>query len=237
MHSELMQQYGCCIFAGEVGYRCQPLYVMEIDVGLSNGDAVQDFIRAHKGVRWLEGDSLVLPDIGQEYTVVAVRPFKTGKKFYLYVDLESTCALDDCETAFVVAKEVHEWMGSRHLTRCCSAHRRMFYTPMEQAWKTKEERETLAQRAAVTAKAKTARKAARKAPEWGVSEKAVLAALDGLSVLYGAVAAPVVVSQAMAALDRPSGRDTRKQSATRALRGLIAKGVVLQTPQGTCALP
>lgn len=198
----------------------------------SNADEVDEFIREHKGRRWLEGDRLVLPDIEQAYTVVGVRPFRTGKRFYLYVDLESVCALEDCEEPFIVSKEVHEWMASPHLTRCCSAHRRGYKTEMPLAWKTAAQRAEI-ERKAEAREARALAKAARKAePRIGGVEQAVLRAVDELGVVSEVAGVGEVVAHACTGMEAPAGRDTRRQRATRALRNLIGRGLLREQRNG-----
>ena len=112
----------------------------------SNADEVKAFIEDHKAGRWDVGDRFVLPDIEQPYTVVAVRPFRHRGKFKLFVDLEAPCAVENCEEYLIVTKEVHQWMASPYLPRCCADHKFGFSTPMQNAWKTEEDRAKIAAR-------------------------------------------------------------------------------------------
>lgn len=194
----------------------------------SNADEVKAFIEDHKDGRWAVGDRLVLPDIEQPYEVIAVRPFKHRGKFKLFVDLEAACAVDGCEDYLVTTKEVHQWMKSPHLTRCCENHRYGFSTPMEHAWKTQEEREQVQVKAPVV---KTP-----KPPRVGVIEQAVLDALDELGLLWDEAKVGAVIDCAIGKLPPAQNgkRDTRKQTVVRAIASLsetqritLRDGVVL----------
>lgn len=202
----------------------------------SNADEVAAFIADHKAVRWAVGDRFVLPDIEQVYEVVDVRAFRTGKKFYLYVDLEAECAVEDCEEAFIASKEVHEWMGSPHLPRCCAQHRRAFRTPMKNAWMTSEKREERARSAEKNAARKAALASAKAAQSVearvGIVEKIVLASMESLSLVSEVSSKRSVLALAMCELPVPAGRDTRKQNATRALKGLLGKGLLREIGSG-----
>lgn len=184
----------------------------------SNADEVKAFIEDHKGGKWNVGDRFVLPDIEQAYEVLAVRPFKHRGKFRLFVDLEAQCAVEDCENYLIVTKEVHQWMSSPHLPRCCLAHRYGFSTPMDMAWKTKDERDELVAKIA----AQSARQAVVKTPRVGSNEQAVLDAADELSVLSDQVKVDVLIEHAIGKLPpaQPGKRDTRRQTVVRAVRSL-----------------
>lgn len=194
----------------------------------SNADEVKAFIEDHKDGRWAVGDRLVLPDIEQPYEVIAVRPFKHRGKFKLFVDLEAACAVDGCEDYLVTTKEVHQWMKSPHLTRCCENHRYGFSTPMEHAWKTQEEREQIEVKPPVV---KTP-----KPPRVGVIEQTVLNAMDELSLLWDEAHVGTVIECAISKLPpaQSGKRDTRKQTVVRAVASLaetqritLRDGVVL----------
>lgn len=184
----------------------------------TNADEVKAFIEDHKGGRWSVGDRCVLPDIEQAYEVIGVRPFKRRGKFQLFVDLEAACAVDSCAEYFIVTKEVHQWMSSPHLTRCCPEHRFGFTTPMDHAWKTQE------QIAQIVPKAKKA----KKAPRVGANEAAVLEAMHSMSLIGDRVGVEYVVSHAIDFLPPAENnkRDTRRQSVVRALNGLVQRGQV-----------
>ena len=185
----------------------------------SNADEVKAFIEDHKGKKWTVGDRLVLPDIEQAYEVIAIRPFKHRGKFKLFVDLEASCAVDGCPEYLVTTKEVHQWMASRYLTRCCDTHRNGFTTKMLYAWKTQEER-------VLSAKKEPKPKAAPLRA--GLNERAVMGAIEDLSVLSDRLRASQVIAHAVTKLPPCGGekRDTRKQSVVRALEGLIKTGRV-----------
>lgn len=180
----------------------------------SNADEVKAFIEAHKGGRWSVGDRFVLPDIEQAYEVVAVRPFKHRGKFKLFVDLEAACAVDGCEEYLIATKEVHQWMSTPHLTRCCEAHRYQFSTPMVDAWKTQEQ---IAARPVTQPKVKAEPK-----PRLGPNERAVLEAMHAMSLVGDRVGVEYVVSHAIDLLPPAENgkRDTRKQRVTRAIASL-----------------
>ena len=186
----------------------------------TNADEVEAFIEDHKGGQWSVGDRCVLPDIEQAYEVVAVRPFKHRGKFKLYVDLEAACAVDGCGEYFIATKEVHQWMSSPHMTRCCPAHRFGFNTPMEHAWKTQ------AQIAALVPKQRKVKKA--KGPRVGPNERAVLDAIDDLSLVADDARLVDLVEHAIGKLSPGdlSKRDTRRQSVVRAINGLVQRGRV-----------
>ena len=185
----------------------------------TNADEVASFIEAHRGGKWLVGDRFVLPDIEQVYEVVAVRPFKRRGKFLLFVDLEAACAVDGCENYLIVSKEVHQWMASPHLPRCCVEHKFKFSTPMDCAWKTQDQIAEL--------KAKIAAPVV-KTPRVGLNERAVLAAIEDLGLVSEAARLTELIEYAVGKL--PPGkvgpRDTRRQSVVRALNGLVRQGRV-----------
>ena len=182
---------------------------------MTNADEVKAFIEDHKGGRWTVGDRCVLPDIEQAYEVVAVRPFQRRGKFHLFVDLEAVCAV--CEEYFITTKEVHQWMASPHLTRCCPAHRYGFTTSMANAWKTQE------QIAALPVKVEKV-----KQPHVGANEGAVLDAVGEMALVADVAALSDVVARAVGKLPAGKGgkRDTRRQSVVRAIRGLAEIGRV-----------
>jgi len=195
----------------------QPSNKKEYRAVWTNADEVNAFIEDHKGGKWAVGDRCVLPDIEQAYEVIAVRPFKHRGKFRLFVDLEAACAVDDCGSYFIVTKEVHQWMASPHLTRCCPEHRFGFGTPMPNAWKTQE------QIAQIPVKVKKV-----KQPRVGANERALLDAIEDLSLVYDSVPSSVLVVHAVEKLPRGASgkRDTRGQSVVRALKGLVDRGRV-----------
>lgn len=178
----------------------------------TNADEVKAFIEEHKGGRWLVGDRFVLPDIGQAYEVVAVRPFTHRGKFKLFVDLDAQCAVEGCENYFIATKEVHQWMSSPYLVRCCEEHRGGFSTPMADAWKTQEQ---IAARTPYTPKVK-----APPPPRIGPNEQAVLDALEDLSVVADCARVSDVIELAISKLAKDDKRDTRKQRVVRAINSL-----------------
>jgi len=186
----------------------------------TNADEVKACIDDHKGGRWLVGDRLVLPDIEQAYEVIAVRPFRHRGKFKLFLDFEAQCAVNGCGEYFVTTKEVHQWMASPHLVRCCPEHRYGFATPMADAWKTSEH---VAQRAPREPKAKP-----KPALRIGVNEQAVLEAVDVLSLVGDRIDVGQMVSHAIDLLPPAEAgkRDTRRQRIVRALTSLVDAGRV-----------
>jgi hypothetical protein len=194
----------------------------------SNADEVQAFIEAHKDERWRVGDRFVLPDIDQAYEVVAVRPFKRRGKFLLFVDLEAACAIEGCGNYLLVSKEVHQWMSSPYLSRCCPEHRFQFNTPMQNAWKTQDQ--------LVELKAKVAAPVV-KAPRVGPNERAVFDAIEHLSLVSDTERLTALIEYAAGLLPPgdPGKRDTRKQSVVRALNGLVRQGRV-QVAEGRVLL-
>lgn len=184
----------------------------------TNADEVKSFIDAHKELKWLEGDRCVLPDIEQAYEVVAVRAFKRRGKFMLFVDLEAACAVEGCGEYFISTKEVHQWMSSPHLVRCCPAHRFGFSTPMEHAWKTQEQIAGM-----VPKQGKVKRP---KHPRIGPNEEAVLGVIGAMTLVAEAVSVDALTEQAIKRLPLgdPSKRDTRRQSVVRAIKRLAQRG-------------
>lgn len=180
----------------------------------TNADEVKAFIEDHKAGRWSVGDRFVLPDIEQAYEAVAVRPFKHRGKFKLFVDFDAQCAVEGCGEYFISTKEVHQWMSSPHLVRCCQEHRGAFSTPMRDAWKTSEQ---IAQRPVKVAKSK-----ATPSPRTGPNEQAVLEAMQALSLVDDRIGVEHVISHAIDFLPAaPAGqRDTRKQRVVRGLTSL-----------------
>ena len=215
---------GCCQVALPSCRVAALSYSVEDVVDYNNADEVMAFIKDHKGQQWQVGDRLVLPDIEQPYSVVQVRPFKTGKKFYLYVDLESACAVGGCGEPFIVSKEVHEWMASPYLTRCCPDHRGAFQTPMKDAWLTPDRR--------AKRDAKAAERAVRKAAKVPVErlgrvEQIVLDAAEALTLVREDVGLEDVVAFAAMLMPKPDGRDVRKQVCMRAAKSLAKRGRVV----------
>lgn len=186
----------------------------------SNADEVEAFIADHKGGRWSVGDRLVLPDIEQPYRVIAVRPFNHRGKFKLFVDLEAPCAVEHCGEYLVATKEVHQWMTSPHLTRCCAEHRYGFSTPMSDAWKTAAQLEVAleARQARVTRSVPTHRT--------GPNEDAVLQAMAAMSLVGDRVGVDALISCAVDFLPlvKNNKRDTRRQRVARAIISLRKEG-------------
>lgn len=183
----------------------------------SNADEVGAFIEDHKAVRWTVGDKFCLPDIEQAYNVIAVRPFKHRGSFKLFVDLEAQCAVETCEEYFITTKEVHQWMASLHLTRCCEAHRFRFSTPVKGAWMTEAQRLAKASKSVKAAKAKAP-------PGVGRIESAVLRAAEDLAVVADSATVADLVKHAIGKLEAGTGRDTRKQTVVRAVQSLVRSG-------------
>jgi hypothetical protein len=186
----------------------------------TNADEVKAFIEEHKAGRWTVGDRFVLPDIEQAYEAVAVRPFKHRGKFKLFVDFDAQCAVEGCGEYFISTKEVHQWMSSPHLVRCCPEHRGAFSTTMRDAWKTSEQ---IAQRPVKVAKAK-----AGPVLRTGPNEQAVLDAVQAMSLVSDRIGVEHVISHAIDLLPAaPAGqRDTRRQRVVRALTSLVDAGRV-----------
>ena len=183
----------------------------------SNADEVGAFIEDHKAVRWTVGDKFCLPDIEQAYNVVAVRPFKHRGKFNLFVDLEAQCAIETCEEYFLTTKEVHQWMTSLHLSRCCKDHRYRFSTPMRDAWMTEAQRLARPVKAVKAARGKAL-------PRAGRIEAAVLVAAGELSLLADSATVADLVKHAIGKLAAGTGRDTRRQKVVRAVQSLLRSG-------------
>lgn len=201
------------------------------DVMLSNADEVISFLDQHVDRRFEVGESFVLPDVGQEYTVVAARPFTLGGKFHLYLDLEAQCAVPECEQVLSCAVDVRLWRNKTSLPRCCPTHRYGFRSPMEGAWKTLEQRLELMEEQDRKAQRKQQREQAkerlRREARRGPAQSAVLAAKADLELVTAAPDREQVVRLAMSKLPRPaSRRDTRKQQVVRAYRALSEQGLL-----------
>lgn len=198
----------------------------------SNADEVIKFLDDHKDIRFEAGDYLELPDIEQVYTVVAARPFRREGSFYLFLDLETTCAVEKCDNQFVVSMDVNRWRKSRYITRCCPEHPRWFNTPMPMAWKTIEERmdlaEVNAQRSSRRRYREEALRKMREQPRYGSAQAAVVSAVKDLTDVLGREPTDAdTIKLACAKLPRPgSARDTRKQQTTRALASLRRRGLL-----------
>lgn len=207
----------------------------------TNADAVEAFFEAHRGERWKAGDRLVLPDIGQVYEVLDVRVFRPQGKVDLWLDLEAECAVRGCGNRFVLAMRVRQWRQQLYLTRCCDEHRRQWHTPMAGAWSRGADLARQAERKAEVARKVAAFEAAeaeRLAGErerlgiaieaQGSSERAVLDAFMDLGLVYEAVPPEALLRAAVDNLEAPTGgkRDTRRQSAVRALNSLMKRGVL-----------
>lgn len=184
----------------------------------TNADEVKSFIDAHKELKWLAGDRFVLPDIEQAYEVVAVRAFKRRGKFMLFVDLEAACAVEGCGEYFISTKEVHQWMSSPHLVRCCPEHRFGFNTPMEHAWKTQEQIAEMVPKQGKVKRPKQSRV--------GPNEAAVLDTIGAMALVAEAVSVNALTEHAIKRLPLgdPGKRDTRRQSVVRAIKRLEQRG-------------
>lgn len=198
----------------------------------SNADEVMTFIEDHDNCRFEVGHAFTLPDIGQTYTVIAARPFRRNKSFYLFLDLETVCAVEDCSNPFVISVDVNRWRKSRHLTRCCQEHSYKFSTSMPYAWKTADERYALQQqddeRARRRALVEAERERQRNEVKVGSVEQIVLSTAQDLDLVSPHPSVDAVVAAAVPKL-RPSAaglRDTRKQQAVRAYHRLREKGLL-----------
>lgn len=198
----------------------------------SNADEVMTFIEDHDNCRFEVGHAFTLPDIGQTYTVIAARPFRRNKSFYLFLDLETVCAVEDCSNPFVISVDVNRWRKSRHLTRCCQEHSYKFSTSMPYAWKTADERYALQQqddeRARRRALVEAERERQRNEVKVGSVEQIVLSTAQDLDLVSPHPSVDAVVTAAVPKL-RPSAaglRDTRKQQAVRAYHRLREKGLL-----------
>ena len=192
----------------------------------SNADEVDDFIMSHKDRKWEEGERFILPDIGQEYEVVAVRAFKRHNSFRLFVDLEAQCAVEGCDEFLMTSKEVHQWRTSYYLPRCCTEHRGAFNTPVKNAWLTAAQRE---KREALDA-AKAAKRSAKrsKGPRVGRVEQAVLSAVAHASLVDERISLRNLTEHAISLLRPTAGkRDTRRQSVVRAIQAMVKRGQIV----------
>lgn len=200
------------------------------DVMFSNADEVVGFIEAHRERKYEVGDSLTLPDIEQTYWVVAARPFTRDGRFYLYLDLEAECAVEGCRNPVNCSVDVALWRNKRHLTRCCPSHRYQFSTPMPGAWMTLEEREGKLDKIEEALRRRKYRERALRYSKAhsrrGCNERAVVEAHADLRLVGAAVPEALLVQAAIAKLERPKGRDTRRQKVVRSIASLRRRGLL-----------
>lgn len=197
------------------------------DVEWSNADEVEYFLDNHKGFKFAVGDALTLPDIGQEYTVAAARPFRKEGRMYLYLDLVAECAVDGCHNTFGCTVDTGMWRNKPHLKRCCADHRYGFHTTMPGAWwlAARREEEVRAEDLRRLRKAAAADRR-RGRGRRGVVERAVMAALSDLKVVTDTPTDDQIVRLACPRLSVPLKRDTRKQNVTRCLASLRRRGLL-----------
>lgn len=198
----------------------------------SNADEVMTFIEDHDNCRFEVGHAFTLPDIGQTYTVIAARPFRRNKSFYLFLDLETVCAVEDCSNLFVISVDVNRWRKSRHLTRCCQEHSYKFSTSMPYAWKTADERYALQQQDDERARRRdlveAEKERQRNEVKVGLVEQAVLDAVQDLDLVSPRHSREDVIRASIPKLKPAAAgtRDTRKQQVARAYRNLQYKGLL-----------
>ena len=200
------------------------------DVMYSNADEVVGFIDAHKHERYEVGETLTLPDIGQTYRVAEIRPFKHDRKFYVYLRLEAECAVEGCLNLTQCTVDAALWRRKRHLTRCCPTHRYQFNTPMPGAWLTLEEREAKLDKIDEALRRKNYRDKALRLSKAhskrGCNERAVVEAHADLRLVGDVVPEALLVQAAVAKLERPEGRDTRRQKVVRSIASLRRRGLL-----------
>lgn len=204
---------------------------------VTNGDEVREFLTAHPyGVRYAEGDTLVLPDIGQVYSVNSVRPFKSGGRVEIYLEFRAECAVEGCEAEFLTVKSVREMRTSPALVRTCPDHRGLWRTPMPHAWLSGYEAEMKARAEDAARVARRARGGGR-AVKIGRHERAALDVAEGLSLVRDRVDVQELVARVVEASEAPrgGGRDTRRQVAVRAVQTLRGKGL-LRVEDGSVVL-
>lgn len=188
----------------------------------TNADEVLYFLKQHPhGTRYAVGDLFTLPDIEQTYVVHAVRPFVSGKTSTLYLEFQATCAVEGCGKDFLTTKTITEIRKTPYLIRTCEDHRRRFKSPDPDAWKTSAELAVRAKEKA-EARAKAEQKVREAVPRTGPNERAVLDAIEALSMVRDTAPVSLVVDTAVGLLERPQKgvRDTRRQRAVRALQSL-----------------
>lgn len=187
----------------------------------SNADEIVLFIDKHKEGRYAVGETFTLPDIGQTYEIAEVRPFRREGKFYLFLDLFTTCAVDGCSEVVWSPVEVNRWRSNRYLTRCCPEHRWGFQTPMAGAWKTLEER------LAVTGP--------RERNRIGPIQRLIFSVAEDYKLVSDDLRYETLVSLCVARLNPPKdgARDTRKQVVERAYRISIERNLIDPLPNAT----
>lgn len=186
----------------------------------TNHDAVHDFLDRGREP-FAVGDTFTLPDIGQAYTLVKVSyaESKSGQK-WLYLALQTICAFEGCETEFVTLRQIRELRQSPYLTRCCPDHRRMFMTPMANAWKSADWHwENNAKPAPPPKPAKRSGPPVRPRTDL---EKRVLRLAEEMALVRDRIGLVEFGNQCAAYLAPPLAgrRDTRQQVAVRAARRL-----------------
>ncbi len=170
----------------------------------------------------------MLPDIGQEFEVAAVRPFRHSGKFHMFLDLVAACAIEDCTDVLAVSVDVNRWRKSRYLPRCCPAHSHQFKTPMRNAWKTAEERAEIAE-ARLRARQSRDIQSQDVRMRIGAVQRVVLDVWwDWLQLLGDTPDHEAVIAAAVDRLPPPVAgeRDTRRQRAARALQLSLDKGLI-----------
>jgi hypothetical protein len=194
----------------------------------SNADEVVQFLDSHRNRRYEVGETFVLPDIGQEFEVMAVRPFRHNGKFHLFLDLIAMCAIEDCTDVLAVSVDINRWRKSRYLPRCCPEHSYQFKTPMQNAWKTAEELADIAEARLQVRQSGDAQTPGVRVRIGAVQYVVLDVLYDWLELLGDKPDHETVIATAVDRLPPPAAgeRDTRRQRATRALQLLLDKGLI-----------
>ncbi len=163
----------------------------------TNQEAVAEFHQAFRGRRVEEGDVLILPDVGQVYTVVGHKFWKKkdSNSFTIGLVFESDCMV--CDQPFTQVLHRH----FKGLARTCKAHRGKWKNPNRTP--------------------RSRRPSPRKTP----FHDAIRQTLDAFSLAADSVSLDDVVARAATLVPRGDGaRDIRRQSVHRAIRTLHEQG-------------
>lgn len=192
---------------------------------LTNADVIDGFLERDGDEPIKADDFFVLPDVGQVYTVKAVRFFKGSRGPVPYFEMEAVCAVEGCLGLVQFAKTAPEWRKSPYVRRTCPEHNRQWNTPVKNAWTRAVDRAALRSAAAERSARGQARKA-RKGLVDGVPFGVVEAEVMAVASLLEPIGYHDLLKTAAAGLKVPDGRDTRHQVTVRATLGLLKRGLL-----------
>lgn len=194
----------------------------------SNADAVVEFLEQHRERRYVVGDYVVLPDIGQRYDVVAVRPFRRDGRLFMFLDLEAVCAVEGCGSVFRTDMEVNRWRKGRKLRRCCPEHQYQFRTSMRGAWQTIEERDARELLRFKGGAARPTRRGLKQLPKIGPVQRVLMSVLEDYEMVGTPPTLDALVEFCAERLPPPADglRDTRRQRSLRAYRIAVERKLI-----------